>query len=345
MKYTKEVKTGIITIVAILLLVAGVNFLKGSSFFGGDKEYQAFFSNSSGLSASSAVYLNGVNIGKVLTVENLLNNPKDKMVKVVFNIQDKNIRIPKGSIVEIGSADLFSKGIILHLNEDVSKGYYSSEDEILGTVTEDILAQVKSYVDPIGQKLTAIMSNVDKIVSTAAGLWDTSATSEIEGSIHEIKDAITRFSNMSKSLESMVSTEKIQIHKILSNVESITKNLELTNGRVQKIIGNAEKITDDILTGDFKNVILNAQNSIHKLNLILEDVEKGNGTIGKLLKDEKLYSELIQSNKALQDLVDDLKLHPERYIHFSVFGSKIKGVPLSPGEEKKLRKLMDSVPY
>lgn len=80
-----------------------------------------------------------------------------------------------------------------------------------------------------------------------------------------------------------------------------------------------------------------------KINAVLEEVENGTGTMSKLLYDEALYTELVASNKKLQDLVEDLTLHPERYIHFSLLGSKTKGTTLSPKEERKLRKVLDSI--
>jgi phospholipid/cholesterol/gamma-HCH transport system substrate-binding protein len=84
--------------------------------------------------------------------------------------------------------------------------------------------------------------------------------------------------------------------------------------------------------------------TIKKLNMTLEEVNSGKGTIGKLLKDDQLFNELVKTNKELQELVDDIEVHPERYIHVSVFGGKIKGVPISGKDEKKLRKLLDTIP-
>jgi len=168
LKISKEVITGFITVAAIGLLVAGVNFLKGNSFFGGDEVYYAYFSNSGQLASSSPVTLNGVTIGRVLTVENVPGGDPDRLVKISFNIQDEAIKIPKGSTVEIGSLDLFSKGIMLQFSADISKGYYKTGDELPGKVASDMMAQVKSYADPISQKLQAMMSSVDKVVNSVS---------------------------------------------------------------------------------------------------------------------------------------------------------------------------------
>ncbi|MBB77759.1 MAG: hypothetical protein CL844_02010 [Crocinitomicaceae bacterium] len=343
MKVSKELITGAIAILAIGLFVLGINFLKGNSFFGGDDLYYAYFSNSGQLSPASSVTLNGVGVGKVLAVEYVPKNTPEQQVKVSFNITEDNIRIPIGSHVEIGSLDLFSKGMLIHLNSDLSKGYYKSGDYIDGVLAVDMISQVKSYADPISQKLQIMMSSIDKMVNGISSFWDSTATSEIEGSLKEVKIAIKRFGNAAEEIEALVASEKIKLSRILSNVETITQNLKKSNEAVKNIVGNVETITDDLVTADFKGVIGNAKITLESINNVLSDAKLGKGTLGKLLADDLLYDQLVKSNTDLQDLLNDIKYHPERYIHFSVLGKKTKGVPLTKNEEQKLKMILDTV--
>lgn len=343
MKISKEIKSGFIAIVAITLLITGVNFLKGYSFFGGDDTYYAYFPDSGGIMPASSVTLNGVAIGKITSVEYVVKNPPEKRVKITFNIQNNDIKIPIGSEIKVGSLDLFSKGIIITISEDLSRGYYKPGAKMTGIVAQDMMQQVQAYADPITQKLQSLMSNVDKVVTSLSSFWDATATSELEGSMKEIRIAIKRLGNVAVEVESMVQSEKQKLNRIFSNVESITTNLEKSNSEIKSIIGNVKKVTDDMVTADFKSVVENAKNTITSLNKILSDASEGKGTLGKLVKDDKLYDELVHTNIELQDLVKDLKLHPERYIHFSFLGAKTKGVVLSPNEEKKLRQLIDTI--
>ena len=343
MKISKEIKTGVITILAIGLLVAGVNFLKGNSFFGGDDHYYAYFPNSGQLLPSSSVTLNGVIIGRVLAVDYKGGQDSLKSVLVSFNIQDRNVKLPKGTVVEIGSLDLLSKGIILDLSRDLTAGNYNTGDTLNGRVASDMMSQVKSYADPLTQKLQGALTSIDKMVNGVSAFWDTTASSELEGSLKEIKIAIKRFGNAAEEIELLVIDEKIKLNRILSNVETITLNLKKSNEKVKSIIGNVEQLTSDLVTSDFKGVITNAKNTLGSINEILETAKGGEGTLGKLLGDETLYNELVKTNQELQNLVNDLQVHPERYIHFSVFGAKTKGVPITNLEEKKLRKLLDTL--
>lgn len=130
----------------------------------------------------------------------------------------------------------------------------------------------------------------------------------------------------------------------MSNVDGIAENIRKSNDQISALLGNAEKITDDFVTADFKNILLNANTTIQKFNLILENIDNGNGTLGKLVHDEKLYNELVETNNKLQNLVTDIRINPERYINFSLIGIKNKGVVLTPKEENKLINLLDSIP-
>ena len=188
------------------------------------------------------------------------------------------------------------------------------------------------------------MGSIDKMVTNISAFWDTTATSELEASIKEVKFAIKKFGKAAAEIDDLVASEKVRLSKILSNVQSITENLKTSNEDVQAIIGNVKHVSDQMVTTDFKSVIEDAQKTLKAVSSVLTTAEKGNGTLGKLLNDDTMYNELVKTNKELQFLLNDLQLHPERYIHFSVLGAKTKGVPLTTEEEKKLRKILDTIP-
>lgn len=344
MRFSKEIKAGLIAIFAIVFLVAGVNFLKGNSFFGGDRIFYAYFPNSGQIAPSNNVTLNGVIVGKVMTIEYVAKNPSSKKVKIGFSISEKNIQIPKGSRIEVGSLDLLNKGMLLYLNPDLSKGYVQPGEIIEGKLSVDMFSQVKQYADPISQKVQAMMSSVDKMVGSLSAFWDNTATSEIEGSMKEVKSAIRKLGNVANQMEGFVADEKVKFDRILTNVENITFNLKKSNEEITSIIGNSKKITEDILTSKYKDVISEAKDALKSFNDVLLKIKTGEGSIGLLLNDKKLYNELVNSNKDLQNLLQDLQKNPNRYIHLSVFGSKVKGTQLSPKDEKKLKKFLDSIP-
>lgn len=344
MKISKEIKTGVISLLAIGLLITGVNFLKGSSFFGGDDVYYAYFPNSGGVAPASSVVLNGVPVGKVLAIENTLGKNPNRLVRIKFNIQNDKIQIPKGSTIEIGSLDLLTKGLILELNTDPKASYLKPGQSIQGIVAVDLFAQAKVYADPIVAKLQGMMGKVDNLVASFSSFWDETATSEIQGSMEELKIAIKRFGKVAEEVEGLIVDERVKFNHIITNVESISNNLKLSNDKISDIIGNTKKMTDDLVTADFKGIVGEAHSTLKKLNETLAKANSKDGSLGKLINDTTLHDELVQTNNDLQSLVKDLEAHPERYVNLSLIGRKSKGLHLTADEELKLHSLIDTMP-
>lgn len=344
MKLSKEIKAGLIAIGAIVLLVLGINFLKGYSLLGGDDTFYSYFPNSGQVMVSGNVTLNGVVIGKILDIENVPTNSENRRVKIKFSVSESQIKLPKGTTIELGSLDLLTKGLIVNYPVKLKSGFYQSGQEIPGTMSADMFSQVKQYADPISQKLQTLILHIDGMVNSLSGVFDENGSNDITESIKELKKTIKKIGDLSSEIQGFVGQEKAQFTKIMSNVESITSNLKKSSDEISAIIGNTKKISDDLVTADFKGTILEAQTTLKKFNFALEDVNNGKGTLGKLLHDEKLYNELVETNNELQELVDDIQAHPERYIHISMLGGKSKGLQLTGKEENKLKKLLDTIP-
>jgi len=344
LKLSKEIKAGFIAVSAIVLLVVGINFLKGYSLLGGDDTFYAYFPNSGQVMVSGNVTLNGVIIGKILKIQNVPSNPENRRVKIKFSISESDIDLPKGTIIELGSLDLLTKGLIINYPDQLKSGYYRSGDEIPGKMSADMFSQVKQYADPISQKLQSLILHIDGMVNSLSGVFDENGSNDITASIKELRVTIKKIGDLSSEIQGFVGQEKAQFSKIMNHVESITSNLKKSSDEVSAIIGNTKKITDDLVTADFKGTILEAQTTLKKFNFMLEDVNKGSGTLGKLIHDEKLYNELVETNNELQELVDDLQAHPERYVHLSVIGGKSKGLQLTGKQEGKLKKWLDTIP-
>jgi phospholipid/cholesterol/gamma-HCH transport system substrate-binding protein len=346
LKVSKEFKTGLVVILATALLIYGVNYLKGNSFFGGDDVYFAYFPTSGTLTPSSSVTMNGVEIGKVLSVD--LVNPnkyvdEHQRVLVKFNVQDERLQLARGSGIEIVPGVL-STGIQLNQNYIGDKGFHKVGDTLAGTVSEEITEQIEKQLLPVKRKMEDLMTSVEGIVNSITSFWDTSAANTLDQGLNEVKIAISRFGRVAYNVDNLIAEEKEKLGRIFDNVESITYNFKKTNNEIRKAVGNVTNLTDSLLTVDFKLAMDEAIGTLQGVNDLLEETSKGNGTLGKLLEDEQLYNELNKTNQRLQELVEDIQVHPERYIHVSVFGSKTKGVPISKDDERKLKKILDSIP-
>lgn len=341
MRVSKEFKTGLVVVLSILLLIFGVNYLKGNSFFGGDEAYYAYFPQSGGLTPSSSVTLNGVEVGKVIDVQ--LQDPNifveaNKRVIVKFNIQDASLIPAMGASLEIVPG-LLDVGMTLK-QDYTSEKFHKVGDTLMGTVSQDIAEQLEDQILPVKAKLESLMSSIDGIVVSVNAFWDTSAAYSLDASLAEVQTAIKRFGNVAYNLDNLITDEKVKLGRILANVDKLTASLNTSMKQVNIITKNFETISDDLLTADFKSTINKATTALDEFGTLMEQVNSGEGTVGKLLKDDKFYNNLNTATSELNELVDDIKIHPERYIHISVFGAKTKGVPLTKEEEKKLRELL-----
>lgn len=342
MKYSKELLAGFIAVLAIVMLVFGINFLKGYSLFGGDDTYTAYFPNSAQVMVSANVTLNGVVIGKILNIENVPTNPVNRRVKIIFSVSESNIKLPKGSVVELGSLDLLSKGLSVIYPPLQNKGFYAVGSEIPGRMSADMFSQVKQYADPISQKIQSLILNIDGMVNSLSGAFDGTEKSGISSSIKELKSTIHKIGVLAEGISGFVGDEKVKFERIMDNVDGITLNLKKGSDQLSALLGDAKKVTENLVSTDFKRAFLDAENVLKKVTMLMEEIEQGNGTIGKLLNDEKLYDELVETNNDLQALVKDLKEHPDRYVHFSLIDKdKLK---LDSKERNKLYKLLDSIP-
>lgn len=340
MKVSKEFKTGLVVVLAIALLFLGINFLKGNALFGKNQEYYAVYGSVNGLGVSNSVSLNGVKVG---TIKEIYLHPNDaSKVVVKFGIDQEGLLIPEYSVARITSSDLLGTKVLnLELNRsDSISNHLANGDTLIGAVDLALDETISAELLPVKNKLEKLMGNIDKIVYSVNAFWDTSAAYTLDASLYQVRDAIENFGKLASEMNLLVSGERERLGRIFANVESITSNLKTSNEQVRNIIGNVEKFTDTLVTSEFKQTITNAKDALASVNTVMKQVANGEGTIGKLLHDDSLYNGLLETNHELQDLVKDIQVHPERYIHFSLFGKKVKGVQLTPEEEKAFRKYM-----
>jgi phospholipid/cholesterol/gamma-HCH transport system substrate-binding protein len=281
-------------------------------------------------------------VGKITAVDLNSSNDPTKQVKITFNIQDENFKIPKNMDLQAGGAenDFLGKGLVIIPSKDSVRmqlaGHYAPGDKIQGVVSVSIQSQIEAEIGPLKDNINYVLGNLNDFSQSLAAFWDTTASSEMEQSLIQVRMAIRKFGDAADMINTLVADERIKVSRIMTNVQDITLNLKKSNDTVKAIIGNIKEITDDLVTADFKGTIENAKNTLGTVNKLLDEALTGEGTIGKLISDDSLYIELIQTNQELQNLVEDLQKHPERYIHFSVLGAKSRR-QFTEAEEKKIR--------
>lgn len=325
MKISKEFKVGVLVLLGIVLLYAGVNFLKGNSIFEKDRVYYAKFSNSNGIAVSNEVQLNGFKIGMVKKIELHPNNPQE--ILVTFSVVNDEILIPEGSQIGMISSDLLgTKALSLVLNtKPVEKAsYYEGGDTLKSFVEDDIAEQINKELLPLKKKTEQLIGSVEGIIVSINAFWDTSAAYTIDESLYEFREGISKFGNLANSLTVMINSEIAVVDRVLMNVDSITANLVSKSNSIGKTIDNIETISTTLADTDIKSVVENTRKTLEELNGVLAKVNNGEGSLGALLKTDSLHRELLETNQSVQNLLDDMEANPNKYVHFSVFGRKVK---------------------
>lgn len=303
MNFKKEAKIAVIVSLIILLFFWGYNFLKGRNLFSAFNYYSANFKDVSDLQISNIVTINGFVVG---VVSDILLNPENMDSATVIIGVKKSYRIPDNSIMLLNSELLGGKYISLLLGDSGKM----LED---GSVMRDSI--VPGLIETISGKLLPIADNADKLIvslDSLTRLLQNTFDSEFQGNVHSIV----------ANVEQMVTSEKRKIGTILSNFESVSGNLKQNNEDISKLIANLNSFSATLAASDVKNTVDNANQSLTKLNGILTNIERGQGTLGKFAGDDSLYIYLQRSSDDLDRLLIDLRENPGDYVHFSIFGGK-----------------------
>jgi len=306
MKISRELKTGIVALLTIGMFIWGFSFLKGNDLFSsGSRNFYVEYGNVQGLAVSAPVTINGLKVG---SVKQIYFHPNKKGKLIVNFSLDSEYSFSKKSIAEIYSPDFISgKSIkILPLyGDDVA----ISGDTLKGNIATGILGSLNDQVGPLQNKVESFLTNADTLLHGFNEIVDDEGQANLKNSIASLNTILSTFKTASRSLNSMLSKDG-KLDSVFTNATTITSNLV--------------NLTDSLNSANLKQTVKKLETTLNKFNGILADVEDGKGSIGKLLKDEGFYDNLEGAANEMEALLRDLKEHPKRFVHFSLFGKKAK---------------------
>lgn len=312
LKISNETKVGALTAIAIALLFIGYSYLRGNDVFSNENTYYTDYDDVEGLSVSKPVLVNGYQIGRVSKM-NLMDNGK---IRTEFKIKG-NLEIPSNTVARIVSADLLgSKAIVFELGS--SSTLAKSGDPLLS----DVQANLLEKVEPLQIKIENLVVKLDSVLSAVNTALDAEFQRDFKSSLHSISLSLSNVEKITKDVEGLVGSERMRLSKIMMNVESITNNLKNNSETINSILSNVDSFSEDLSSGEFKETIRNANLTLQEVQSITQKINKGEGSLGLLLNDDKLYDNLNSSSENLDHLVKDLKENPSRYIRLSIFGKK-----------------------
>ncbi|MGR7814189.1 MlaD family protein [Lacinutrix undariae] len=307
MKITREIKTAILVLSSIVLLIFLFNYLKGQNLLTSSRTYYALYDNVEGLASSTPVTINGLKVGKVQSI----SFTEDGTGKLLVALQvDNEFEFSKNSKAELYDASLIG-GKAIAIVPAFDKAENAKDGSYLESSSKDGLSDmVTKTLSPLQAKVETMMVSADALLNNINDVFDADTKEGLKKGIAALDETILTFKGTANSLNAIVKKNESSLTNTLANAENLT--------------GNLSKITDSIAMVDIGKTMRDLQNTMHKFDAVIAGIENGEGSVGKLLKDDGLYNNLEGASKQMEELLEDMKLNPKRYVHFSLFGKKAK---------------------
>ena len=314
-KYKREIRIGIVFIIATVVLIWGLMYLKGLEIFTSSRIFYAVYDNVDGLQVSNPVTINGLQIGQV----NVLSFDKRHNGKIICELYIKNdYPITKNSIARIRSSSLLgSREVAIILgssNEKIKNG-----DTLKTEIEASLGSEVNKQLLPLKVKAENLISSIDSVATIVQLVLNRNTRENLVQAIDHVKNALANIAHATNSLDTLVSNQKNNIAGIIVNVESISRNLKQNNDKITNIINNLSDVSDSLAKARIPATIMQVNTAVKSLNTTLEKINKGEGSLGLLVNDQKLYVDLENAARNLNLLIEDLKANPKKYLKISVF--------------------------
>ena len=297
--FTKEVKIALVTIIGIVILFFGMNFLKGLNVFSSDDNYYIEFADVTGLAASSPVYADGYKVGVVKSIDYDYSHTKASRVLVGL---DRQLRVPLGSTAEIESDMLGNVKVNLLLANNPRQRVNPGE-VIEGVIASGALGKVADMVPAIEKmlpKLDSIMASLNTLLADPA----------LRASLHNIENTTANLTTSSKELNTLMA--------------SLNKNVPSLMQKAGSTLDNTQQLTANLAAVDVASTMRQVDKTLENVEQLTAKLNSPNGTLGLLMNDPGLYNNLNSTMRHADSLVVNLREHPKRYVHFSLFGKKDK---------------------
>jgi len=304
-KISNEIKIGLMAIVAIALLIFGYNFLKGKNLLEDSRTFYAVYDQVEGLNASSAVTINGLRVGSVSKID----IRDDAKLVVAMNIKN-DYPFSKTSIAEIYGGDLIGGKSVAIVPDFESKTLAKSGDTLKGKIEIGLLELVNDQLSPLQKKIEDGVSSVDTLLNSINYIMDEKTNKSLKNSILSFNETVNQLNSTSKEISSLIKTNSDDFTNTMSNLSEVSEKFN--------------QISDSLSKIEFNKIVRDLETSLAQVKSITNKIDQGEGSLGKLINDENMYTNLENATKQMEELLQDMKLNPKRYVHFSVFGKKNK---------------------
>ena len=300
MKLSNEIKTAILVLSGILMFIVGFSYLKSNNIFSSDRTFFAIYDDIEGVSVGTPVTVSGFNVGSIQDIS-FYQNTMNILVK--FRVENK-VKFSKNSVAQIYETGLIGgKALaILPNNGPLAQ----SGDTLRSSIAPGLTELVNDKLSPLQEKIESTFVSADSLLKNINNVLDVNSQNQIKESFSQLSDLVINLKESAENLNSIINSNEIKINDIVSNVDNFSSNFSsLSNSfsDVEVIIGNLTKTSNN-------------------LNSIIDEISSGDGSFNQLIYDDSMIKSLNEASNNLNLLMEDLRLNPKRYVHFSLFGKK-----------------------
>jgi len=312
---SREIKTAFLVIGGIALFIYGFIFLKGTSLLDSDKTIFTVYNEVEGLVPGAKVTINGLTVGKISEIDFLPNSTK---ILITMKIRDELVFSSRSTAL------LYETGLIGGMAVSIKPVFDNekkiiSGDTLASEVKPGLTELINRQIEPLQAKISSMLSSADSLFVGVSNVLDNNTQLNLKSTLQNLSNTTQNLNEASSSLIKILDDNQNYINTTFNNFSDTSANLK--------------SITDSISEANISLTMRELNETVRGLNLIVSSIEKGKGTLGKIVNDESLYESLIDASDELESLLSDLKNHPKRYINLSIFGKKEK--PYIPEENNQ----------
>ena len=302
MKISYEIKTAVLVLLGILMFIIGFSYLKGNHVFISDRTFYAIYDDVEGISKGTPVTISGFNVGSIQNIE-FFNDSEKLLVK--FRVENK-INFSKNSIAQIYETGLIGGKALAVITKPGIVA--ESGDTLSSAIAPGLTELVNDKLSPLQEKIESTFVSADSLLIAINNILDNQTQSNIKNTFEDLSETVENVKFSTSKFENLLEENENKISNIINRIDITSSNLSNFSNSfadLEKTIENFSKTSDN-------------------LNLILSEISSGNGTFNKLIFDDSIVNFLNSASENINLLLEDLRLNPKRYVHFSLFGKKNK---------------------
>ncbi len=315
---SKQIKIWALVIVTVGLAAWGARYLKGYNFFADEVIYHARYDNIQVLTESNPVYYQGMKVGQVSEITIVYDTlQKKNVIDVSFIVSNKSVNISDSTIARIAGDGLLGSRCI-KLDKVGSGKSLPNGGYVVGEIEKELQEQISEMLLPLKRSSEKLIGSAEQLIASFGAVMNEETKQNLMEAFRTIPHTIKNLENATLTIDTTVKVSGEKMKAIFANIESITKNLQHNNGKITSILSNLDAISDSLARSNFKETILTVTKTLKTTDTILGKINKGEGTIGQLVNNERLYNELTLASARLNMLIIDLQENPQKYINLSL---------------------------